>query len=93
MSAGKKFVVSEKVSSSQLGYTTVLLDMTSESYLGLDETGSRIWASIVEHGDPEPAVRQLLDEFNVEESQLRTDVDNFLIDLQSRGLLGIVCDP
>jgi len=43
MNLNQTFTISDEVICQELGGESVLLDLGSESYLGLDEVGTRIW--------------------------------------------------
>ena len=66
---------------------TVLLDLKSERYFGLDETGTRVWRLLIELGRPEAVIQQMMHEFEVDEDTLRTDVAELLCLLIDGGLL------
>ena len=66
---------------------TVLLNLESEEYFGLDPVGTRMWQVIEETGDPEEVIRRLLPEYDVEESVLRRDLANLIQRLEKAGLL------
>ncbi len=66
---------------------TVLLNVVSGVYFGLDEVGTRIWQLIVEGADDEAIVSQLAEEYDVDQAQLRSDVAAFLKELQENGLV------
>lgn len=68
----------------------VILDLETQQYFGLDPVGARIWQLLEEHGDTESVVRGLLDEYEVEEPRLRSDVHELLKDLAERGLISAV---
>ena len=70
-----------------VGDETVLLDLASGVYFGLDGVGQRIWESVVEGNSLEQAVAAIVSEYNVEEAQAQTDVLEFVSDLVERGLL------
>ncbi|MFV8819164.1 PqqD family protein [Haliea sp. E17] len=65
----------------------VLLDLASEQYFGLDEVGARIWQLIDEHAEWPAMIPVLLDEYDVEETRLREDVERLLNELMASGLL------
>jgi hypothetical protein len=73
-----------------LGEDSVLLNLKSEHYFGLDRVGTRIWNLIAEHGRAEVALQQMLQEFEVTESTLRADFDRLLGELIEAGLIRIV---
>ena len=66
---------------------TVLLNLESEEYFGLDPVGTRMWQVIEETGDPEEVIRRLLGEYDVEESVLRRDLADLIERLEKAGLL------
>ena len=66
---------------------TVILDLASETYFGLDEVGTRIWQLLEEHGRLQPVFDALLQEYEVEASQLAEDMTNLLARLQEAGLI------
>jgi hypothetical protein len=65
----------------------VLLDTHSGVYFGLDAVGTRIWELLGPGATQEEIVRQLLDEYDVDELQLAPDVEDFLQTLASKALI------
>jgi len=70
----------------------VILDLESESYFGLDAVGTRIWQLIDEHGDLRRIFTTLLAEYEVEEAQLRGDLEALISDAAGRGLITLHSD-
>jgi hypothetical protein len=70
-----------------LGDEAVILNVSSGVYFGLDTVGTRMWQLISEHGSTEKVVAALLDEYEVEESQLRHDLDKLIDQLIEKELL------
>ncbi len=66
---------------------TVLLDLESEQYFGLDEVGTRVWQLLNAGRDLEGIVDTLLAEYEVEPEQLRADVTSLLESLVEAGLI------
>lgn len=66
---------------------TVLLDLTSEQYFGLDEVGTRIWMLLNEGRDLDGMVSTLLEEYEVERDRLKDDVRALLDSLVEAGLI------
>jgi hypothetical protein len=81
--------ISGDVNSSRLGHTTVLLNTKTESYLGMDEVGSRIWELLAEYRRVDLIVQRLLSEYEVDEATLRADVERFVSELVDKGLVTI----
>ncbi len=67
----------------------VLLNLATGTYFGLDEIGTRIWNLIALHGREDTIVEILLGEYEVEEAQLREDVNRLLGQLAEKGLVKI----
>ncbi len=89
MELNRKIVLSDDVISQEVSGETVLLDLASENYFGLDEVGTRIWQLIQENGDLEFIVKTLLDEYDVAEDTLKSDVDKLLTEISDLGLIKI----
>jgi hypothetical protein len=71
----------------QLGNESVLLNLDSEAYFGLDEVGTRMWAALEQTGSTQGAFELLLEEFEVEPERLRSDLAAFLERLVEAGLV------
>jgi len=89
MELNRKIVLSDDVISQEVSGETVLLDLASENYFGLDEVGTRIWQLIQQNGDLEFIVKTLLDEYDVAEDTLKSDVDKLLTEISDLGLIKI----
>ncbi|HJP62137.1 MAG TPA: PqqD family protein [Mucilaginibacter sp.] len=85
----KKVKVSDNVLFQQINNECVLLDMDSEQYFGLNDVGARIWHLLLEDGDTEKALSQLLAEYATDETTLRTDLINLLAELGNEKLITI----
>lgn len=70
-----------------LGGESVLLDVESGFYFGLDEVGTRIWTLLEQHREVDPVCRVLAREYEVDEETLVSDVTAFVGTLVQRGLL------
>ena len=67
----------------------VVLELQSGRYYGLNETGTRMWLLLQEHGSVEAALRALLAEYDVAEEILREELLSFVNTLSSQRLLEI----
>ncbi|MFL6199433.1 MAG: PqqD family protein [Thermoanaerobaculia bacterium] len=65
----------------------VVLELESGRYFGLNETGTRMWLLLQEHGSVEAALRALLSEYDVAEELLRRELTSFVETLSSQRLL------
>ena len=69
---------------------SVLLNLETERYFGLDETGTRMWQLVTASQDIETAYRELLAEFDVEPESLRIDLTDLVGQLVENGLLQVL---
>lgn len=70
----------------ELAGETVLLNLKTEHYFGLDPVGTRIWQVLGETASAESVVLRLLDEYEVDEATLRADVERLIVELLKAGL-------
>ena len=87
MNLDTQLTVPPQVMSRLVGDETVLLDLASGIYFGLDGVGKRIWESVSEGNNLGQAVAIIVAEYDVDEDQAQTDVIEFASDLVARGLL------
>ena len=79
--------ISPEVLCQEVSGETVLLDLKSESYFGLDATGTRIWQLIQDDGNLSAAFNTMLGEFSVEEDQLLKDFSELIQQLSDAKLI------
>lgn len=65
----------------------VILDLSSSEYFGLNSTGTALWHALLEGASDDELIQTLLDTFDVDDAQARTDVTAFLSALRAHGLL------
>lgn len=65
----------------------VLLSLDSESYFGLDPVGTRMWEVLSSSPSVEAAFEQLLSEYDVDETRLRSDLEKLITHLVDSGLI------
>ena len=82
-----KLSIPPQVMSRLVGDETVLLDLASGVYFGLDGVGKRIWELVAEGQNLAQTIAVITREFEVDEAQAQTDVIEFTNDLVERGLL------
>jgi hypothetical protein len=68
---------------------TVLLNLETERYFGLDETGTRMWQVVTTAPNIDAAYQELQNEFDVESELLRLHFTELLGRLVDNGLLQI----
>jgi len=71
----------------EVGGETVLLDLASEGYFGLDDVGTRLWSLLAEGKTVASMVDSLHEDYEVEKSVLENDVRSLLEKLLSAGLI------
>lgn len=79
--------LSPDVISQEVSGETVLLDLESESYFGLDEVGTRIWQLIKETNDLNTIYNILLSEYEVSGERLQQDLTTLLTEIEGLGLI------
>jgi coenzyme PQQ synthesis protein D (PqqD) len=82
-----KLSIPSQVMSRLVGDETVLLDLSSGIYFGLDGVGKRIWESLSEGLSLTETAAVIVREFDVAEEQAQADLIAFATDLVQRGLL------
>jgi Coenzyme PQQ synthesis protein D (PqqD) len=87
MNLNQTITPSPEVISQEVSGETVLLDLQSENYFGLDEVGTRIWQLIRETNDLQAIFETLLAEYDVSEERLRQDLDTLLGEISGLGLI------
>ena len=65
----------------------VLLNLQTERYFGLDETGARMWQLVTTAATIDSAYRQLQEEFRVDRELLRANLTDLVARLSDNGLL------
>ena len=79
--------LSADVISQEVSGETVLLDLESENYFGLDEVGTRIWQLIKETNDLNTIYNTLLSEYEVPAERLQQDLTTLLTEIEGLGLI------
>ena len=74
---------------SNLDGESVLLNLRTETYFGLDEVGTRMWTVLTAAESIQAAFDMLAREYDVDPSQLRQDLRDFLDELTARQLLDV----
>jgi hypothetical protein len=82
-----RLTVPPQVMSRLVGDETVLLDLESGMYFGLDGVGKRIWEAIGEGLTLGEIAAIIVSEYEIEVNQAQADVIEFVGDLVERGLL------
>lgn len=87
MSLDQRVRVSDDVVSRELEGETVLLNLASGMYFGLDAVGTRIWQLLEAQHTLQVVFEKMLEEFDVEEATLRHDLLALVERLSTCGLV------
>lgn len=66
---------------------SVLLDLKSGVYFGLDAVGTRIWALLQDHSDLQAVLQELLSEYEVNEETCARDLMDLVSAMAEKGLV------
>jgi Coenzyme PQQ synthesis protein D (PqqD) len=89
VSLSDRVVVPSHVLVRFLDKESVLLNIETERYFGLDETGTRMWQLVTAAPSVEVAYQQLLEEYDVAPELLRDHLRDLLARLVENGLLQV----
>ena len=81
--------IPEAVYTQDIDDETILLDIQSGHYFGLDPVGSRMWQLMREHGALRPAYEILLTEYEVTPERLEADLLTLTEKMIEKGLAEI----
>jgi hypothetical protein len=79
--------IPDQVATRQLGGETVLLNLETGTYFGLDAVGSRFLELLERNGDLAAEYRAMLDEFDVAPEVLKADLLRLSEEMRAKGLL------
>jgi hypothetical protein len=78
---------------SRLGEETVMLDLVSERYFGLDSAGTAFWDVLTTAPSAAAGVDRLLDLYDVDRETLIRDVSALITQMKEKGLLQVMDAP
>lgn len=93
MNLHQTITFSPQVISQEVAGETVLLDLESECYFGLDGVGTRIWQLIGDSGELLTIYNTLLEEYDVDEAQLLADLETLITEACGQGLITLQAKP
>jgi Coenzyme PQQ synthesis protein D (PqqD) len=82
-----RFHIADDVVFRDLAGESVLLNLSTGTYFGLDAVGTRLWNLIAEHGSTASVIETLLAEYDVDALRLQKDVEALIDQLLAKGLL------
>jgi len=89
VSFSSRIKIPEAVLISRLQEESVILNLDSERYFGLDDVGTKFLNTLTNSDSIEAAYQLLLDEYDVERDVLRTDLTVLVDHLLAQGLVEI----
>jgi hypothetical protein len=82
-----RVTVPKRILFRQLQEESVLLEPESGQYFGLNETGTRMWSLLAQHGRIELALAELRSQYDVPFERLQEELLEFVDQLASQNLL------
>jgi Coenzyme PQQ synthesis protein D (PqqD) len=79
--------IPDGVATRKIGDETILLNLETGTYFGLDAVGSRFLELLEQYGDISVAHRTMLEEFDVQSQTLEADILRLVEEMRSKGLL------
>jgi hypothetical protein len=79
--------ISKDILAQELDGDTVLLDLASERFFGLDAVSTRVWQLLQGGAGQDEIVETLLAEYDVEREVLEQDIEDLLGRLAEAGLI------
>ena len=89
MNLSDNVTIPPQVMARLVGDETVILDLASGTYYGLDPVGARIWQMMAEGKALASVCETLVDEFDVSRETLERDVLQLTKELCAKGLVNI----
>jgi hypothetical protein len=89
MNMSDKITIPAQVMARQVGDETVILDLASGTYFGLDPVGARIWQMMTECKTLSEICDVLLDEYDVPREVLERDILRLLQELNTQNLISL----
>ncbi len=86
----QQITIPEHVLMRELEGESVLLNLDSERYFGLDETGTRMWSVLSRCKSIEAAYQKLMHEYEVDAQLLRRDLSELVGKLLDQGLVEVI---
>lgn len=87
VSFSARVTVPDHVLLQRVGDESVVLNLKTELYFGLDSTGTSMWEALTKAETVDEAYLELLDTYDVEPRQLREDLEALIENLLRNGLL------
>lgn len=89
ISFAARFLVPDTTLIQESSGEAVILSLANDSYYGLNSSGTRMWNALTTADSIQHAFDGLLGEFEVDETILRSDLEEFIADLIKNQLIQI----
>ena len=89
MNLSAKVQIPPQVMARQLGDETVILNLESGIYFGLDSVGANIWKLFEKGCTLSDVINEMMEMYDVEPKQIKKDLESLVDNLQASGLLEI----
>lgn len=89
MNLSDKVTIPTQVMARTVGDETVILDLASGTYYGLDPVGARMWQLMAEGRTLGAVCEVMLDEYEVTREALEGDILRLTEELRAKGLVGM----
>ena len=89
MKLSDKVSIPPQVMARTVGDETVILDLASGTYFGLDPVGARIWELLGDGKTLAEICEQMLEEYEVSREELERDTLRLAQELADQGLIGL----
>ena len=87
MTGRERLVLAPEVLSQEVEGELILLDTRQAQYYALDAVGTRCWELLAHHGNEEQVIDSILEEYEVDEDTVRSDVAELVRRLVERRLV------
>ncbi|HAU68838.1 MAG: PqqD family peptide modification chaperone [Arenicella sp.] len=82
-----QYSLKDQLSVTSIGEESVLLDVSSGQYFGLNELGTKIIEGLMQSLSLDDILLGIVQEFDVDMDQARVDAENLLSELETAGLV------
>ncbi|MCF6311096.1 MAG: PqqD family protein [Verrucomicrobiales bacterium] len=89
-SPNNKITIPDTTLFQELDGECVLLNLANESYYGLNQTGTRMWAVLAKSNSITNALSVLSEEYDIDEKTLSSDLYQFIDELLENQMVEIV---
>lgn len=86
ISFSDSLVIRDEVVFREVGGETVLLNLKTGTYFGLDPVGTRVWQLLGEHGSLSQVLEVMLGEYDIDPERLERDLFELCRQLCANGL-------